>query len=341
MSIRRHIRPVVDRAAQAAGFLRRCERQMRTGLTILMYHRVLPDEQCERYPLPSLVMSASAFRSQVQWLAAHCRVLPIGEALDQRGTGKASGPARVAISFDDGYEDNHRWARPILNEAGLRATFFLTTGLIGTDDMLWFDRAALAAQQQTFATLKQQAREAVSTAVPELQTTADWMAWLKNLPPGDRRRVLARVAADGQAVDGRAGFRLMDWRQAGELVADGHEVGAHSRWHPLLPELDDAMLREEVRAPHETIAEKLQTPPRGFCYPNGDHDRRVVDAVREAGYTYACTTAPGLNGAGTDVFRLRRIDVTRQHTVNRRGRSDLLGFRAEISGMRAALRKPA
>jgi peptidoglycan/xylan/chitin deacetylase (PgdA/CDA1 family) len=37
----------------------------------------------------------------------------------------------VALSFDDGMDDNHSVVLPILRERGLRATVYVTTGLIG------------------------------------------------------------------------------------------------------------------------------------------------------------------------------------------------------------------
>src|SRR5437899_113626 len=46
------------------------------------------------------------------------------------------GPLRrpcLAITFDDGYCDNYVEAVPALAEAGLHATFFVSTGFIGTD----------------------------------------------------------------------------------------------------------------------------------------------------------------------------------------------------------------
>jgi peptidoglycan/xylan/chitin deacetylase (PgdA/CDA1 family) len=46
----------------------------------------------------------------------------------------------LAITFDDGYRDNHDNALPILKKYGLPATFFVTTQFIGTDVVPWWDR---------------------------------------------------------------------------------------------------------------------------------------------------------------------------------------------------------
>lgn len=72
------------------------------------------------------------------------------------------------------------------------------------------------------------------------------------------------------------------------LDRSGIEIGSHTRTHPQLTELDDERLGEEVNSSREALADVLGHDVEGFCYPYGAHDDRVVDAVRAAGYGYAC-----------------------------------------------------
>lgn len=53
------------------------------------------------------------------------------------------------MTFDDGFENNYRVAGPVLASMKIPATIFLTTGLIGTDQLLWPDRLFLSLQNTT------------------------------------------------------------------------------------------------------------------------------------------------------------------------------------------------
>lgn len=84
--------------------------------------------------------------------------------------------------------------------------------------------------------------------------------------------------------------RLMDLGELRAWVAGGQEVGAHTRHHADLRQLDAAGVRSEVTGCKAELEDLLGAPVRHFCYPYGHYDPSHVEAVREAGYRTATTT---------------------------------------------------
>jgi len=97
----------------------------------LMYHELeLPGRAlCDPDPgYVRYVVSATDFADQMNWLkVAGWSGLSVEEALGR------SRPHTVAITFDDGYEDNHSYALPILMRYAVPATFFITAGFVERD----------------------------------------------------------------------------------------------------------------------------------------------------------------------------------------------------------------
>lgn len=73
----------------------------------------------------------------------------------------------------------------------------------------------------------------------------------------------------------------------------GVEIGSHGLTHVDLTRADDALLKAETADSRTLLGELTGVPVTGFCYPYGTVDRRAVDAVRQAGYGYACAIDPG------------------------------------------------
>ncbi|MFD4559686.1 polysaccharide deacetylase family protein [Streptomyces sp. NPDC058469] len=97
-------------------------------------------------------------------------------------------------------------------------------------------------------------------------------------------------------------------------AAEGVEIGSHGLTHVDLTQADDATLRAEVAESRSRLQELLNSPVDGFCYPYGTIDARAMDAVREAGYAYACAIDPGdLNGP----HALPRVHIGQNDTAAR------------------------
>ncbi|MFE3030336.1 polysaccharide deacetylase family protein [Streptomyces canus] len=86
----------------------------------------------------------------------------------------------------------------------------------------------------------------------------------------------------------------------------GIEIGSHGLTHLDLTTVDDLRLKTEVVESRAALEDLLGAPVDGFCYPYGTLHPRAVEAVRGAGYRYACAIDPG---PLTGPFALPRVHV--------------------------------
>jgi peptidoglycan/xylan/chitin deacetylase (PgdA/CDA1 family) len=120
----------------------------------------------------------------------------------------------------------------------------------------------------------------------------------------------------------------MSWEELATLATAGWEIGAHTRTHPHLTELDDADLGEELRASRRDCEAGLGLRCRSLAYPFSDEDDRVVRATAAAGYSAACTLPASPHPASS--LRWPRVGVY--------WGDDALRFRLKVSPLIQRLR---
>ncbi|MFJ9832642.1 polysaccharide deacetylase family protein [Streptomyces sp. NPDC101169] len=91
----------------------------------------------------------------------------------------------------------------------------------------------------------------------------------------------------------------------------GVEIGSHGLTHVDLTRADDLALKAETVESRVLLEGLTGAPVTGFCYPYGAVDARAAEAVREAGYEYACAIDPG---ALTGSYALPRVYVGQHDT---------------------------
>lgn len=104
--------------------------------------------------------------------------------------------------------------------------------------------------------------------------------------------------------DPRPQMKLLTVEGVREVAARGMEVGSHSMSHPKLSSLDPEMLEEEVGGSRQVLSEVLGEAVDGFCYPYGFIDGASVQAVRRAGYAYACAVIVRVERSAYDLPRI-------------------------------------
>lgn len=92
------------------------------------------------------------------------------------------------------------------------------------------------------------------------------------------------------------------------MIAAGWELAAHTIHHLDLTELDAAQLKEEVAGSRKILQREYGVPVDNFCYPAGQFDETVIEAVEVAGYVGATTEIHGY-AARESPYELARFEI--------------------------------
>ena len=85
----------------------------------------------------------------------------------------------------------------------------------------------------------------------------------------------------------------------------GMQIGCHTMTHPYLTKITgDAEMRWQIVTAKQTIEQHIGRPVTTFAYPFGQYDERVVSFVKDAGFTSARSTWPGIVHDATGLFSL-------------------------------------
>ncbi|MBI1893840.1 MAG: polysaccharide deacetylase family protein [Candidatus Rokubacteria bacterium] len=273
---------------------------------ILVYHRV--DDNRDPF-FPSV--PTEVFERQMRFVARTYRVLILEELVERMRSGGLPRNA-LAITFDDGYRDVLTHVAPILTKYRAPASVFLATGFIGTAEVPWFDRLAMAFKLTKATFIATPWGETMSLAsdgdrVRGLQRTLDA---LKRLQDEELRRTVDGLL-ESLGVTEQRNFKglMLGWDDVHALMGLGFAIGAHTVNHPILSRVSLERVRSEIEGSRAMIESACGHRPRAFAYPNGqsgDYTAAVVRLVREAGFTCAVSARFGINTRRTSPWELRR-----------------------------------
>jgi peptidoglycan/xylan/chitin deacetylase (PgdA/CDA1 family) len=265
--------------------LRRPKRAGRGQAVVLMYHSISRGR-----PDPwELCVDPDLFVQQVQLLHDRFRVVPLAEL--RRALIEDEPLARaVVVTFDDGYRDNLLVAKPLLEQHGLAATVFVTTGYVDSGRDFWWDELAAVC------------------AAAGLESKRLWEE-LRRLPQQERFDRLDALWDSEGLMRPEPSLTL----RSGELerLGDGDvfRLGAHTVTHPHLASLPVELQRHEIEVSAAFLAEVVGRRPEHFSYPHGDYSGETAALVEDTGFETACTTRGAPVTQGTDPFELPRLQV--------------------------------
>ena len=287
-------------------------------LRILTYHRV--DDLDAKPTLDPKIISATPamFEQHMSFLAKNYDVVSMNDVLAAVESGKRLPRRALLITFDDAYLDFKEQAWPIMQCHNLPATVFVPTAYPDEPErMFWWDRVyqlVLESEVRVWSGSPLGALE-LTGITDKVRAVRRLQSYIKRLSHVD---AVAFVDELAEVLGGqrRQGQTVLDWDALRELAKQGVTLGAHTRTHPIMTQLSQEAVREEVVGSYSDLKREIGEVLPIFCYPNGGHDDEVVDILRQERFSIAFTTLDGHNDLSrTDPLRLRRTNITRKSTL--------------------------
>lgn len=299
-----------------------------------MYHQV-----CNRKSDPwELAVSPEIFEEQMNFLKKNFEVVTLKE-IASAVKNKSLRNTKIAITFDDGFKDNHTNACPVLHQKQLPASFYMATHAVSSGQPYWWEqleRIILHTEQ-----LPSELKLPVAGWLFHFRFIRDnkltkklaeeIRAWSSEKPAGNERTslflqlwlLIQPLEFDeqtkliggikewaGDAVQQCAEHGVMSPADVRSISADPlFTIGAHTVHHAMLAEKDEATQSFEVNQSRKAIEAWVQKPVTGFAFPYGNYNSVTKKILEKNGFDYGVSTECRGVTNYDDVFALPRMQV--------------------------------
>ena len=280
---------------------------------LLLYHGVtrsshLGIENCSRKHI-----RADDFQRQIEYLSNHYMVLPLSVLLERRRDGILS-DRTVAITFDDGFENNFTIAFPILRHYNVPATFFLATGFIGVTRVFWADKIEYLLNESPLLTLYLESlgQEFDLSSTSEKKESLQVIKHRLKETSGLVNDVVSELERESQTAPKYAykDYRTLTWDQVREMHRSGLcEFGAHTVDHLILGQISTQDKKYQILESRHKLEKELGERVDLFSYPEGQSthfDHETIQIIKDSGFSASPTAMFGVNNSTTSEYYLRR-----------------------------------
>ena len=257
---------------------------------IIMYHGVV---RKQNLGLSVNHLSLQDFEQQILYFRRNFDIVPVQEMFSRKQSGIRSKRKTIAITFDDGYENNYVNAFPVLRKFNIPATIFVVAGAVRDPDYtLWYDKIDLlksSIDYKQIPTMKISLPADKMEIWKRIRDISALKNFMKTLNTREKEQVLSMLFPTGKGnqfestdVEYR---RMLGASQMKEMVASGYiEIGSHSMSHPNLDKLNEANLTFELSESKKELEQAIGSTVQSIAFPDGAYNDLVKNEARKAGY---------------------------------------------------------
>ena len=294
---------------------------MSNNLTILLYHGVT---SCKSHGIENYSgkhIKVEEFEKQMRFLRDNANVLSMDDIVDISISGGDYPENAVAITFDDGFENNYTQAAPILDDYKLPATFYITSGIVNTTLMFWVDKLEdminLTEKKLLRVKLNEEKDFPLIGHDEKLEALNTIKKFCKFAEANEMYRIIAELEdklSVSPSVAHASNYKKINWDQLSSISSNPlFIIGGHSLYHNILSSMDEECMDKDIQLSIDLLEYNLGKNIVHYSYPEGQkehYNQAVINSLKNRGIKCSPSAIHGVNYKNEyDLFNFRRIMV--------------------------------
>lgn len=286
-------------------------------LTILLYHGVTANKQSGVANFSGKHINTKIFEDQISFIKKNCNILSMDEIVEIYNSGNDWPSNAVAVTFDDGFQNNYLNAVPILDFYSVPATFYVCAGMVNTDLMFWVDiiedcinRTKVKILKNSInglTTFKLNSENDKINAINEIKKYCKFSSSeKKNLIIQE----LIHETSIEPSVEASSDYKMMTWDELKVLNNNSlFTIGGHTLYHDIMTSLKIDKIKANTDATIALINFNLNQKTIHYSYPEGQknhYNEDIISMLIEKGIVCSPSAIDGVN-FNENLFNLKRI----------------------------------
>ena len=296
-------------------------------LNILLYHGVTSAQSQGIENFSGKHVLAKEFKKQMEYLSRNQNVVSLREGTRLLNQENSDDKDYVCVTFDDTYENMYTDAFPILKEAKVPATFFISTGYIDSQKMFWTDKLENIfniCEPGNYSIDNEKIKKEFILSEDNLledkiRSTREVKAVIKKeCTPSQRDKIIEDLSTslgvpEYENSKNTSNYHNLTSQQIKEI--SDHElfdIGGHSVNHEILSFLSEEEIKHEVEESIRCLESVTGKKIDLYSYPEGQrhhYNDMVISILKKNGIEICPSAVHGINEGKTSPFHLKRVMV--------------------------------
>lgn len=218
--------------------------------------------------------SVAEFKADLEFFTRHFEPVALTDIVNALNGARRLPRFCFHLTFDDGFREVHDIVAPILQRAGVPATFFLTTAFLNGGGLAHHNEISLLLDRiHSQPSLSNATTASMESFLPAPKESASTLRdRLLSITYLEKTRV--RSLAEILEVDidqyVRENRPHLTSEQVAALIRQGIAIGAHSHDHPLYADLSLAEQLRQTRMSTDLLDQQFGFRPKAFAFPHND-----------------------------------------------------------------------